>query len=127
MCNAQGPKTEDSEEDLLDSRVESPQHILAILVTNKVPSLPDAMLSLGAQKGYQFPDTKLIVLKRIVNQHPFKVLFDTGSMHNVISSCLVKKLKLQTQPSNYSYTVELADGKGTEVWDRQVVDLPFQI
>ena len=121
------PETEDSEEDLLDSPMESPQHILAILVTKKVPSLPDAVLSPGAQKGYQFPDTELIVLKGTVNQHPVKVLFDTGSTHNVISSRLVKKLKLQTQPSNYSYTVELADGKGTEVWDRQVVDLPFQI
>ena len=121
------PETEDSKEDLLDSPVESPQHILAISVTKKVSSLPDAVLSPGAQKGYQFPDTEQIVLKGTVNQHPVKVLFDTGSTHNVISSRLVKKLKLQTQPSNYSYTVELADGKGTEVWDRQVVDLPFQI
>ena len=72
-------------------------------------------------------DTELIVLKGIVNQHPIKVLFDTGSTHNVISSCLVKNLKLQTQPSNYSYTVELVHRKGTEVWDQQVVDLPFQI
>ena len=69
----------------------------------------------------------MIVLKGTMNQHLVKVLFDIGSTHNVISSCLVKKLKLQTQPSNYSYTVELADGKGTKVWDRQVVDLPFQI
>ena len=56
-----------------------------------------------------------------------KILFDAGSNHNLISSRLVRKLKLQTQPSNYSYIVELADGEGTEVWDRQVVGIPFQI
>ena len=111
------PETEDSEEDLLYSSVESPQHILAISVTKKVSSLPDAVLSPGAQKGYQLSDTELIVLKGTVNHHSIKVLFDTGLTHNVISSRLVKKLKLQMLPSNYSYTVELADEKGTKVWD----------
>ena len=66
-------------------------------------------------------------MKGILKGVPVKILFDTGSTHNVISSRLVRKLKLQTQPSDYSYTVELADGEGTEVWDRQVVGLPFQI
>ena len=89
------PETKDSEEDLLDSHVESPQHIIAILVTKKVPSLPDAVLSLRAQKIYQFLDTKLIVLKGTVNQHPFNILFGTNSTHNLISSRLVKKLKIQ--------------------------------
>ena len=63
MLNPLG-ETENSEEDLLDSPVESPQHILAILVTQKVSSLPDVVLSLGPQKGYQFLNTKLIVQKR---------------------------------------------------------------
>ena len=67
------------------------------------------------------------MLKGIVQDKPVRILFDTGSTHNVISSQLVKQLKLPTVPSSYSYTVELADGKGTEVWDRQVVGLPFTI
>ncbi|MCO5612452.1 hypothetical protein L7F22_066719 [Adiantum nelumboides] len=122
-------EVDDSEEDLLDSPYPSPksQRILAISVTKKVSSVPDAVLSPGAQQGYQFPDTELIVLKGTLNDKPVKILFDTGSTHNVISSKLVKKLKLPTRASNYSYTVELADKKGTEVWDRQVADLLFKI
>ena len=121
-------EVEESEEDLLDDVYHHfPQRSLAILVTKKVSSVPDAVLLLVAQQGYQFPDTELIVLKGYVQEQPIKILFDTRSTHNVISSCLVKKLKLQTRPSNYSYIVELADGKGTEIWDQQVVDLPFMI
>ncbi|MCO5551280.1 hypothetical protein L7F22_004779 [Adiantum nelumboides] len=96
-------------------------------VDDSEEDLLDAVLSPGAQQGHQFPDTELIVLKGTLNDKPVKILFDTGSTHNVISSKLVKKLKLPTRASNYSYTVELADGKGTEVWDRQVADLPFKI
>ena len=70
---------------------------------------------------------ELIVLKGPIQDGPIKVLFDTGSTHNVINSNLFKKLKLQTQPSNYSYTLELVDGKGIEIWDWQVVALPFHI
>ncbi|KAH7278243.1 hypothetical protein KP509_38G032300 [Ceratopteris richardii] len=62
-----------------------------------------------------------------VHGHLVKVLFDTGSTHNVINSSLVKKLKLKTTPSAYTYRVELADGKGSEIWDRRVVGLPVQI
>ena len=122
-------EAEESEEDLLDDKDQHfPQRILAISVTKKVSSVPDAVLLPVAQQGYQFPNTELIVLKGYVREdNPIKILFDKGSMHNVISSCLVKKLKLQTQPSNYSYTVELANGKGIEIWDQQVVDLPFKI
>ncbi|MCO5597304.1 hypothetical protein L7F22_051380 [Adiantum nelumboides] len=122
-------EVDDSEEELLGTPEPTPhsQRILAISVTKKVSSVPDAVLSPGAQQGYQFPDTELIVLKGTLNDKPVKILFDTGSTHNVISSKLVKKLKLPTRASNYSYTVELADGKGTEVWDRQVADLPFKI
>ena len=103
------------------------QRILAVSVTRKVPTAPEVVLSVGAQKGYQFPDTELVVLKGIVQGTPVKVLFDTGSTHNVISSRLVKKLKLPTQSSDYDYVVELADGKGTEIWDQRVVGLPLQI
>ena len=38
------PKMEDNDEDLLDSPIESPQHILAILVTKKMSSLPDTVV-----------------------------------------------------------------------------------
>ena len=119
---------DDSDKDLLvaDSSPLRPR-ILAISVTKKVSTIPDAVLSPGAQRGYQFPDTELIVLKGTVQDKPVRILFDTGSTHNVISSQLVKRLKLPTVPSSYSYTVELADGKGTEVWDWQVVGLPFTI
>ncbi|MCO5555871.1 hypothetical protein L7F22_009416 [Adiantum nelumboides] len=122
-------EVDDSEEELLGTPEPTPhsQRILAISVTKKVSSVPDAVLSPRAQQGYQFPDTELIILKGTLNDKPVKILFDTGSTHNVISSKLVKKLKLPTRASNYSYTVELADGKGTEVWDRQVADLPFKI
>ena len=123
------PEMEESEENLLDD-VDQPQplcRILAVSVTKKVPSVPDAVLSPGAQQGYQFPDTELIVWKGTLNEKPIWILFDTGSTHNVISSMLVNKLKLPTCASNYNYTVELADGKGTEIWDQQVADLPFKI
>ncbi|MCO5578044.1 hypothetical protein L7F22_031882 [Adiantum nelumboides] len=101
--------------------------ILAVTVTKKLSHVPDAVLLREAQKGYQFADTELIVMKGIVAGHPVRVLFDTGSTHNVINSNLVKKLKLQTTPSEYCYSVELADGMGTETWDRRVVDLPVEI
>ncbi|MCO5600867.1 hypothetical protein L7F22_054984 [Adiantum nelumboides] len=93
----------------------------------EVSHVPDAILSRESQKGYQFADTELIVMKGIVAGRPVRVLFDTGSTHNVINSNLVKKLKLQTTPSEYCYSVELADGMGTEKWDRRVVDLPVEI
>ncbi|MCO5611293.1 hypothetical protein L7F22_065545 [Adiantum nelumboides] len=101
--------------------------ILAVTVTKKLSHVPDAILSREAQKGYQFADTELIVMKGIVAGRPVRVLFDTGSTHNVINSNLVKKIKLQTTPSEYCYSVELADGMGTETWDRRVVDLPVEI
>ncbi|MCO5549350.1 hypothetical protein L7F22_002820 [Adiantum nelumboides] len=95
-------EVDDSEKDLLDSPDPSPQsqRILAILVTKKIPIVPDAVLSPGAQQGYQFPDTELIVLKGTLKDKPIKILFDTGSTHNVISSKLVKQLKLSTRTSN---------------------------
>lgn len=62
-----------------------------------------------------------------VQRKQVKILFDTGSTHNVISSRLVKKLRLPMVPSDYQYIVELADGKGTEIWDRRVRDLPVEI
>ena len=72
-------EAEDSEEDLLDDADQHyPQRILAISVTKKVSSVPDAVLSPVAQQGYQFPDTELIVLKGYVQQQPIKILFDTG-------------------------------------------------
>ena len=104
-----------------------PSRILNVSVTKKVPNVPNAVLSHGAQRGYQFPDSELIVMRGTVADHPVRILFDTGSTHNVISSRLVKKLRLPTVPSDYSYTVELADGKGTETWDQRVVGLPFSI
>ena len=88
-------EAKESEEDLLDHADQHfPQRIQAILVTKKVPSMPNAVLSPVAQQGYQFLDIELIVLKGYVQEQPIKILFDIGSTHNVISSCLVKKLKL---------------------------------
>ncbi|MCO5551664.1 hypothetical protein L7F22_005168 [Adiantum nelumboides] len=119
---------EEEEEDLLSSDFDpSPQRILAVSVTKKVSSVPDVYLSPGAQKGYQFPDIALIVMNGSVEGKHVKVLFDTGSTHNFISSRLVKSLKLQTQSSDYKYIVELANGKGTEIWDQRVVDLSLKI
>ncbi|MCO5550081.1 hypothetical protein L7F22_003560 [Adiantum nelumboides] len=111
---------EEEHDDLEESSPhDSDRHgrILAVTVTKKLSHVPDAVLSREEQKGYQFADTELIV----------RVLFDTGSTHNVINSNLIKKLKLQTTPSEYCYSVELADGMGTETWDRRVVDLPVEI
>ena len=118
--------SEDSGDDLLDDTPQDhPKRILAITVTKKVPTVPDVVLSPRTQQGYQFLDTKLIVMKGTLQGVLVKILFDTGSMHNAISSRIFKKLKLQMQPFDYNYKVELADDKGIEVWDRQVVGLPF--
>ena len=122
------PLTESEEEleDLLDDEDRLP-HILSVTVAKTMSDVPDAFLSSEAQKGYEFPDTALIVMNGIVQGQQVKVLFDTGSTHNFISSRLVKKLKLPTQKSAYNYMVELADGKGTEIWDQQVIDLPLKV
>ena len=62
-------KAKESEENLLDDADQHfPQRILAISVTKKVSSVPDAVLSLVAQRGYQFSDTELTVLKGYVQQ-----------------------------------------------------------
>ena len=41
-------------------------------------------------------------MKGMLYDKPVKILFDTGSTHNVISFKLVKQLKLPTSPSSYS-------------------------
>lgn len=45
-------------------------------VTKKVPTLPDGMLSPRAQKGYQFPDTSLVLNGSMKEKH-VKILCDT--------------------------------------------------
>ncbi|MCO5550683.1 hypothetical protein L7F22_047349 [Adiantum nelumboides] len=120
---------DEEEEDLLSSDFVDPssQRILAVSVTKKVSSVPDVYLSPGAQKGYEIPDTALIVMNGSVERKHVKFLFDTGSTHNFMSSKLVKNLKLQTQSLKYKYTMELANGKGTKIWDQRVVDLSLKI
>ena len=79
--------------------------IISVMVT-KVSIVPDAILSPEAQKGYQFADTKLILMKGIVANRPVRVLFDTGSTHNVsvqISSrSLSSRLHLQSTITQWS-------------------------
>ena len=55
------------------------------------------------------------------------MLFDSASTHNVINSKLIKRLKLKTSPSDYAYTVKMADGSSIEVWDRRVTQLELGI
>lgn len=68
--------------------------ILSVMVTKKVSAVLDTILSLEAQKKYQFADIELILMKGIVANCLVHVLFDTGATHNVINSNLIKKLKL---------------------------------
>ena len=110
----------DHDDGLSDSECDSsshPEFFFVINITKNLPIACNAILLLGAQKGYQFLDTLSIVLKETAEEKQVKALFDMGSTHNVISSRLVKKQKLPTTPSDYQYTVELVDGKGAEIWN----------
>ena len=69
---------EDCRDELLDdTKLDRPKQILEMLVTKKVSTTLDAMISLGALKSYHFLDTKLIVLKGILEGRAIKVLFDS--------------------------------------------------
>ena len=81
-----------------------------------------------AATGYTvFDEPKLIKMKGHVADHEVIVLFDSASTHNVINSKLIKRLKLKTSPSDYAYTIKMADGSSTEVRDRRVPQMELRI
>ena len=111
------------------SQTSSESDFKAVNVTiRKVNSnVPDCHLSPEARRGYQFPETELICMIGSINNKSVKVLFDTGSTHNLLSERLVKIMGIPTEPSPYAYTVEMPDGNGSISFDRRVIGLDLVI
>lgn len=57
--------------------------------------MPNAIISLEAQKLYRYASIDLIVMRGSIQGMHVRNIFDMGSTHNVMSFKLVKKLQLR--------------------------------
>ena len=91
--------------------------LLSVSVIKLESDAPDNILSKSVATYTVFEEPELIKMRGHVADHEVIVLFDSASTHNVINSKLIKRLKLKTSPSDYMYTVKMADKSSTEVWE----------
>ena len=52
--------------------------------------------------------------------HKARILVDNGATHNFLNYKLVKRLKLQQNPSTHRYMVSTIQGDNRTVWDTKV-------